>query len=246
MSFERRLQSLIRNASDEPGVSSLVVFGSTTTDAQHRRDQYSDIDFNLFVTPDEAGEDARSSWPFLPDPDALVATAREGGDGGLALYDDGLVMEFGAGRPWGISDPDREVLVDGGDIVVSDPPAPPDPANQIRVFLIKLLIGYGRTQRGEVVAGQVHLHNYALSALADALRGRLAPDAPRNPYDPLRRLEQSLPEVAEQLARLQREQPHACALGLLDLAEERLAPGWDDFPTEAFAVARRALDQPSA
>lgn len=245
MSFDRRLQSLIRNASTQPGVSSLVVFGSTATGAQHRRDRFSDIDFNLFTTPDEAGDTVRDTWPFLPDPDDLVATAREGDNGGLALYDDGLVMEFGAGLPWVIADPDHEVLVDGGDIVFGEQPAPPSPENQIRVFVVKLLIGYGRVRRGEVVAGQIHLHCHAVWALADALRSRLAPEAPRNPFDPLRRLEQSLPEVADRLARLQREQPDTCALGLLDLAEELLSPGWEGFPSEACAVARRMLGQPT-
>lgn len=243
--MQDRLNKLQALCAAHPGVSSLIVFGSTSTQFADRRDQWSDIDFNLFVTPDAVGEIALDLWDFLPDAEHLVLTAREGGNGGVVLYDDGLICEFGAGSPWVIQDPDHEVLLDGGDIAFTDPPSPRGPVDQVGVFLVKVLIGYGRVRRGEVVGGNAHLRTYAVTALAEALRQRLAPDAPRNPFDPLRRLELALPEPAARLAELQQQDPDSCASGLLDLAEELLAPGWDEFPDRAFAVARQILARTS-
>lgn len=242
--MQDRINQLQALCEAHPGVSSLIVFGSTSAQCADRRDRWSDIDFNLFITPDDAGDRALAQWDFLPDAEHLVLAAREGGNGGVALYDDGLICEFGAGDPWVVQDPDHEVLIDGHDITLGSPPTPRGPLDQVGVFLVKVMIGYGRVRRGEIVAGNTHLRTYAISALAEALRQRLAPDAPRNPFDPLRRLESALPEPAARIADLQQLSPRECAKGLIDLAEELLAPGWPEFPVKAFSVARGMLSEP--
>jgi len=196
--------ALLKSCRSFEGATSLVVFGSATSGSQ-RRDEWSDLDFNLFLTP-SAAEGLDRDWPFLPDPEQLLLTAREGDNGGLALYADGVVYEFGAGRPWTIRDPEREVLLDGGDLVWGDPGPPPDPSDQLWLFLVKLYLGIGRVRRGERVSGGVHVRAHAVTCLAEALRQRLAPDAERSLFDPLRRLEAALPEAARRIAALQ-DQP---------------------------------------
>ena len=239
--FQRRLDALQRACRDTEGVSSLVVFGSSTRRGAARRDEWSDIDFNLFVTDDERGRDVRRSWDFLPDRDEVVLAAREGENGGVALYRDGLVCEFGVGSPWEIRDPDREVLLDGGDLRFSEPPELAGALDQLGLFVVKLLIGYGRVCRGEVLAGNASLRCGAVLCLAEALRQRLVPETTRSPFDPLRRLERTLPDIAAEIAGLQLAPARECAEGLLDLAERELAPGWQEFPREAFEVARAVI-----
>lgn len=235
-----RIAALREACAGTPGVTSLVVFGSTTRAAAHRRDAWSDLDFNVFLAPD-AAEELTASWAFLPDPDHLVLTAREGESGGVAVYDDGLIAEFGAGLPWVVRDPDREVLIDGGDVVTGEPPALPDPRDQVGLFLVKLAIGVGRVRRGERIAGNAHVRTYALTALCEALRQRLVPDADRSPFDPLRRLEVALPGVAGRIGALLDADVEVCARGLYDLARAELEPGWADFPSRAFDVVGREL-----
>lgn len=239
MDLDDYRDALLERCRALPGVTSVVAFGSSSAGSAGRRDPWSDLDLNLFAAPDAPA--VVRDWPFLPWPERLVLTAREGRDGGVALYDDGFLVEFGAGRPWTIRDPDREVLLDGGDLVFADPDPPPDAAGQVRLFLVKLYVGIGRVRRGERVAGGVHVRTWALLCLAEALRQRLAPDAARNPFDPLRRLELALPEVAARIGDLVDRDVETCARGLFGLAREVLEPGWPDFPGRAAAVVAARL-----
>lgn len=238
--LEPRIAALKAACENTPGVTSLVVYGSTTTAAARRRDAWSDLDFTVFLAPGSVPE-VQQGWAFLPDRELLVLVAREGDNGGVAVYSDGLLCEFGVGEPWPIHDPDREVLLDGGDIVTAEPPSLPDPADQIGLFLVKTAIGVGRVRRGERVSGNAHIRVYALTALCEALRQRLAPNAPRNPFDPLRRLESALPELAARISGLLDGEAETCARGLVDLARTELQPGWSEFPSRAFDVVEASL-----
>ena len=217
-----------------PGVTSFAWFGSAASAAADRRDEWSDLDFAVFHA--EGAERVGSDWPFLPFPEHLVLTAREGHGGGVALYDDGVLYEFGAGPPWLLRDPSGEVVLDGGDASFLAPDEPPDAATQLRLFLAKLHIGMGRARRGERLAAGAHVRHHALGCLAGALRQRLAPAAERNPFDPLRRLEQALPEVATRLEALLASDLETCGRGLFELARELLEPGWPQFPSRAADV----------
>ena len=240
MDLTARIASLHRSCAETPGVTSLVVFGSSASGAAQRRDEWSDVDANVFLAPERADELHRT-WEFLPDREHLLLTAREGGNGGVALWDDGTVAEFGAGLPWTIRDPDREVLLDGGDLRFADPDPLPDPVDQVGLFLVKLVIGVGRVRRGERVAGNAMIRTYALTALAEALRQRLSPKAPRSPFDPLRRLEAALPHLGERVAELLDAPALDCASGLLAVARAELEPGWPEFPSAAADLVERRL-----
>lgn len=242
--LNQRIAALRESCRTTPGVTSLVVFGSTTRAGAGRRDDWSDIDANIFLAP-TAAEALRQTWEFLPDRDRLVLTAREGADGGVVLWDDGLLAEFGAGLPWEIRDPDHEVLLDGGDLRFTAPGPLPDAVDQVGLFLAKLLIGVGRYRRGERVAGHAHVRGYAVAHLAEALRQRLAPHAGRSPFDPLRRLELALPAQAARLDELLAADLEECARGLLGLARQQLEPHWPQFPSAAADLIAARLGWPA-
>lgn len=237
--LDSRLAALKAKSAHTAGVSSLVLFGSTTVAGASRRDRWSDIDFNLFTTEDAAGEISRKDWDFLPAPERIVLRAREGGDGGVVLYDDGVIFEFGAGLPWPIHDPDHEVVLDGGDISFGQPPVASDALNQLNLFIIKLMIGYGRIMRGEVIAGNFHLRTYAVGCLCTALRLRLFPHLSANPFDAARRFETGDATLASRVSVAQLLPAQDAALEFLQIAEDYLQEGWDDFPVAALQVARR-------
>ncbi|MDQ7993534.1 MAG: hypothetical protein AAGC63_08975 [Propionicimonas sp.] len=231
MDLQTHRDALAASVLATPGVTGFAYFGSAASAAAHRRDEWSDLDFAVFHADgaDRVGRD----WPFLPFREHLVLTARESHGGGVALYDDGILYEFGAGRPWQLRDPSCEVLLDGGEFDYLPPDQPPDAIAQIRLFLVKLYIGMGRVRRGERLAGGVQIRYHAVTCLAETLRQRLAPDAERNPFDPLRRLEGALPEPAGRLADLLDCELETCARGLFDLARDTLEPGWPEFPGRA-------------
>ena len=245
MTLDEHLAALRAQALATDGVTSLVTFGSASQGSAARRDEWSDVDFTVFLRPD-AAERLGRSWEFLPAPERIVLRAREGGVGGVVVYDDGMLYEFAAGLPWEVRDSERQVLIDGGDIVVADPPALPSAADQVGLFLVKLYIGVGRVRRGERVAGNAHIRCYALGALCEALRQRLAPDAPRSPFDPLRRLETALPEVGARLGALLDRELEECARGLYDLSRRVLEPGWADFPSAGADLVAGRLGWPSS
>lgn len=240
MRFDEHLEALTAGCRAAEGVTSLTTFGSTAASEEGRRDEWSDIDFCVFFSP-ERSDELRASWAFLPRRDHVVLEAREGDNGGVVIYDDGMLYEFGAGTPWPFSDPHREVVIDGGDLTLTDPPALPDPTQSIRLFLAKLYIGMGRLRRGERVAANAHIRCYALTGLAEALRQRLAPEAPRSPFDPFRRLEQALPGPAARIASVLDGDLEACARSLLVLSRDLLEPGWDAFPSRAADVIEDRL-----
>jgi hypothetical protein len=236
------LDELVAGCRATDGVTTLAVFGSSSSAHAGRRDEWSDLDFAVFATPSRADAVA-AEWPFLPRRDQLVLTAREYDSGGAALYADGTVLEFGAGRPWDVSDPTCEVLLGGADLRRVAPPSPPSPENAVRLFLVKLLIGMGRVRRGEVLAGGAHIRCHALGALAAAVRGRLTPAAAdeSNPFDVLRRFELACPELGARLAAAVELPAESAGLALYRFARAELEPGWAGFPSRAADVVARRL-----
>ncbi len=242
MDLAEHRDRLIAQTRRAPGVTSLVLFGSATAAGAARRDEWSDLDANIFATSADV-ERMRRDWPFLPDQECIVLRAREGIDGGVVLYDDGVVYEFGAGLPWEIRDPHREVVIDGGDLILAGPPPQPNPANEIRLFLAKLYLGVGRVRRGERLSGGTLIRTYAASALAHVIRARLAPTGPDDPsaFDPLRRLETAYPQVGGRLAAAVDQPAEDAARGLWAVARDELEPSWRDYPSKAAQVIAQRL-----
>lgn len=241
------LAELVTGCRGTPGVTTLAVFGSTASAGAARRDEWSDLDFAVFAAPEDAAR-VSAEWAFLPRKDELVLTAREHDSGGVALYADGTLLEFGAGLPWEVTDPTCEVLLGGADLHLGLPPAEPDAANSVRLFLAKVLIGVGRVRRGEMLAGGLHIRCHAVAALAAALRSRVPPPevAEPNNFDPLRRFEAAYPRLGERLAAAVDHPAEAAGLTLYRLAREELEPGWTQFPSRAADVVARRLGWPTA
>src|SRR6187431_1171850 len=95
MDFDAMSAALEKAARDTEGVNGLVLLGSAA-DAS-RRDEWSDHDFFVMLTPDRLDRRADLSW--LPESARLVLTAYEGEVGRAAIYDDGHVFEFAAALP---------------------------------------------------------------------------------------------------------------------------------------------------
>lgn len=247
MGLDDYLTELVAGCQATDGVTTLAVFGSSASAHADRRDEWSDLDFAVFAAPERA-DTVAAEWAFLPRQDELVLTAREYDTGGVALYADGTVFEFGAGPAWDISDPTCQVLLGGDDLRRVPPPSAPSPENAVRLFLVKLLIGMGRVRRGEVLAGGAHVRCYALAALLAAVRGRLAPAVvdESNPFDALRRFEAAYPELGAKLVAALDLPVEAAALALFRLARAELEPGWEDFPSRAADVVAERLGWSSA
>ena len=248
--FERLTAGLSAGFRASPGARGLILAGSTA-DAS-RRDRWSDHDF-LAVVQEGAGEEARSRIDWLPEPHRILFVAREGGLGFAALYDDGHLLEFAVGDAAELEGLAlAEHRIEFGDAEFASfahqraGAAPPsvDPADEVRLAYVKLLVGFGRARRGErVVAGQF-VRVWAVRHLLTAVRARLPqPPAGVDPFEPARRIEAHHPEFAARLDAVLASPVEAAALGVARLARDALESGWDDFPTAAADVVIGILEE---
>jgi hypothetical protein len=251
--FERRSAALAEVARTRAGFAGLVLLGSASPAAAHRRDEWSDHDFFMLAHPGAEAE-VRDVVSWLPDPDRLVLVAREGEIGFATVYDDGHVFEFAAATAEELG---GALATDDVDIPVDDGPAaelvaasqarvlaapPDDPANDARLVLVKLLIGVGRDRRGEsLIAGQF-VHVFAVTHFARAVRARIPVEASvRDGIDPLRRFERDYPQLGAKLRTVLGASIEDAARGLFDLFRATLEPGWDAFPSRAADVVATRL-----
>lgn len=252
--FTVRSEKLAAGVRERDGLIGLALLGSASDEAAHRRDEWSDHDFFALIAEGRAG-DIRPDLSWLPDQHRLVLTAREGEIGFVAVYDDGHVFEFAFSEAAELAEAvagEATVLVDdeggttAGLIAHARERAAErdrfDPANDVRLVLVKLLLGVGRARRGETLNAGQFVRGAAVQHLVRALRGRFGSrsTARRDAIDPLRRFELDFPEWGEAIARAVESPVEDAAEGLFRLTREALEPGWPDFPTRAAdAVARR-------
>jgi hypothetical protein len=252
--FDELSRGLAEGVRGRDGLIGLVLLGSASDEAAGRRDEWSDHDF-FAITAAGRGAGIRPDLSWLPDQERLVLTAREGEIGFAAVYDDGHVFEFA------FSDADELAGALAGDatVVVDDAAGTTatliaesraraaagdrfDPANDVRLVLVKLLIGVGRIRRGEALNGGFFIRQWAVQLLVRAIRGRFAEASTslRDTIDPVRRFEFDFPEWGARIAAVLERPAEDAARGLFDLTREILEPAWDAFPTRAAdAVAAR-------
>lgn len=246
--------ALARSVRERDGLIGLVLLGSASDEASARRDEWSDHDF-FAITEAGRGREIRPDLAWLPDQDRLVLTAREGEIGFAAVYDDGHVFEFAfsdASELAGALAGDATVVVDDAAgttaTLIAESRARAeaadrfDPSNDVRLVLVKLLIGVGRVRRGEALNGGQFIRQWAVQLLVRAIRGRFteASTSLRDTIDPMRRFEQDFPEWGARIAQAVAQPAEDAARAVFDLTREILEPGWDDFPTAAAdAVAGR-------
>ena len=252
--FAELSDGLAEGVRGRDGLIGLVLLGSASEAGAVRRDEWSDHDFFALI---EAGRGPaiRPDLDWLPDPDRIALTAREGDIGFAVVYDDGHVFEFAfseAGELDGSLAGDATVLVDdeagSTATLIAEARARAgagdrfDPANDARLVLVKLLIGVGRARRGEVLNAGTFVRSWAVQCLVRAIRGRFEERSTslRDTIDPARRFERDFPELSARIASALEAPVEDAARSLFDLMREILEPGWDEFPTRAAdAVAAR-------
>jgi hypothetical protein len=236
------------------GLIGLVLLGSASDEAAHRRDEWSDHDFFAIIEAGR-GRDIRPDLSWLPDSDRLVLTAREGEIGFVAVYDDGHVFEFALSEAEELA----ESVAGDATVVVDDERGTTatlvrrarkraaaadrfDPVNDARLVLVKLLLGVGRARRGETLNAGQFVRSAAVQHLVRAIRGRFGDRSTnrRDTIDPLRRFELDFPEWGAAIAQALEGPVEPAAQALFALTRDVLEPGWDDFPSRAAdAVAGR-------
>lgn len=251
--FDARSRALRDAALQHEHLTGLVLLGSAAESARGRRDEWSDHDFFAIVA-DGQGPALRPDLGWLPAQPDLAAVAREGEIGFVALYDDGHVFEFALaeiGELGGALAEDATVLLDddgrlagligaGRDRVRAQTAS--DPAEQVTLMLVKLLIGVGRARRGELLTAGEFVRTWAVQCFVRAVRSRheQEPGASTVRIDPVRRFERDHPEVGARLAAALERPVEAAARALYELSREMLEPDWECFPSRAAdAVANR-------
>ena len=75
--FDELSRGLVDGVARHPDLVGLALLGSASDQARDRRDEWSDHDFLAIVAPGR-GQALRPDLGWLPDPDSLALTAREG------------------------------------------------------------------------------------------------------------------------------------------------------------------------
>ncbi|MFF2050482.1 hypothetical protein ACFVU2_02675 [Leifsonia sp. NPDC058194] len=247
--FDAYTRRLVAWARDDARVLGVVLLGSGAE--RERIDAWSDHDIAVLATPGSVDE-LREDPAWLPDSAEIVAVAREWHDGFTALFADGRVLEFAVTDPAGFESfpvTRAAIVYDTG--VVTPALDAARLATRLRVvagaetaavvLLVELLVGVGRVRRGEALSGGDVIRSEAALTLIDLLIVRTPGAAHPDGFDGRRRIEAVLPRESARLAEVLAREPEAAARGILDLAEEFLAPGWPGWPSEAVRAVRRRL-----
>jgi hypothetical protein len=248
--FERFIDQLRATVEADPDLAGFVGMGSTAE--RHRVDEWSDHDFAL-VTVDGAEDRYRHDLSWLPAAASIALSVVESHGGVKVIYDDGHVLEFGITSLAGLSNwagNTYDVFSDAGGVeeafaAMVARPLPTGERNDaadVRLVLTQVLIGIGRSRRGEVLSAGESVRSEALAYLLRVL-GRRLPGERRllDTLDPRRRFELVHPELAAEIAATLQADVELVGRTLLDLAERELEPGWDDFPRRGLAAVRRRL-----
>lgn len=250
--FSARLAAGVRA---HPDMAGLVLLGSAADSAAHRRDEWSDHDF-FAITRSGRGRAVRPDLSWLPEDHRVVLAAREGEIGFAVVYDDGHVLEFAVSDAVELSGAvagDATVVFDDGDGTVGSFVASAqeraaaadvfDPANDVRLVLVKLLVGVGRARRGEMLVAGSLVRQWAVQHLVRAIRGRFPErsTSSRDEIDPARRFETDFPAEASRIASALAAPVETAAREVFAATRDILEPGWADFPAHAADVVARRL-----
>ena len=250
--FTERLR---QNLAQDERVIGLVAVGSMA-EQDVLPDQWSDHDFFVVTRPGEQ-ESLRAAADWLPDKDRIAIWFRDTAHGLKVIYDSGHLLEYA------VFDTDEyeqirvnrfRVLLDRGGIEEQSlrlvqktaDEALADPAAdrvQFGQFISNLMVGAGRTWRGERLSGHEFIKGHALRQLV-ALLVKYLPAEKHSLLDnlsPVRRFELAYPEIGAELDAIFCLPPLGAAIRLLDVAERALASAMPDYPAGYTALARRYL-----
>jgi hypothetical protein len=255
-SYKRFTERLRDGLAADERVLGLVALGSMAAQ-DTRPDRWSDHDF--FVIVHEGHQEAfRSDLTWLPDAGDLVLSYRETAHGLKTLYENGHLLEFAVFdfRELRLAKVNRyRVLLDRGG--VADAMAEIRAASEEWVstsgmgdferfgqFLANLLVGAGRSARGEGLSGRQFL-GYALQHLVVLLARHVPKEVehPPDDLDPMRRFERSWPGLGRELNALQEAPFTEAAAGLLAIARRELGGRLVGYPAAAVEVVGRVVEE---
>jgi hypothetical protein len=244
---------LLARLEAEPRVLGLVALGSMSGEPP-LPDAFSDHDFFVVVEPG-AQERYRNDLAWLPGSAGIVHSFRETPHGLKALWNDGHLAEFAVFSldELGLARVNRyAVLLDRADVAErmarvrtetggAVRKAAPDERWSLGMFLGALVVGAGRWARGERLSGHQLVRANAVGHLVTLLKRDLPPEraARLDDLDPLRRLEQAMPEEAQELLEALALPAPGAAQALLALLVRR-RPGL--VPDPAAAAVGRAIE----
>ncbi len=247
--FLSYLDDLAEIARTRDDVHGLVAFGSTAD--RDRVDEWSDHDF-AWITAAGAEDRYRHDLSWLPDHERIALSVVEHHGGVKVVYNDGRRLEFGiaavddfstwAGSPAEVLVGDEAIHHATATVIARRPDGLIDAARELRLMLTQIHSGVGRTRRGETLSGSGLIRFEAVNHLVRALAARLPGETARlDPLDPRRRFDLVHPELGERLEAANRLPVEEAARALIDLAEEQLATGWDEFPHAGVAAVRARM-----
>ncbi|WP_348789368.1 hypothetical protein [Leifsonia sp. NPDC080035] len=249
--FDAYTRRVVGWARSDDRVLGVALLGSGAD--RDRIDGWSDHDLLLLAEPDAVPR-LRADLAWLPDAERIAAVGHEWHDGVKVLFDDGRVLELGVTDPAGLARfplAAAAIVYDAGPLAAglgaaragTETRRLSEPADAAAVFLVELVVGVGRVRRGERLSGGDVIRSEAALTLADLIVARSGAGHP-DPFDGWRRLESVHPAAAERLDALLARSPEDAARGLLELAEDVLAPGWADWPSRGADAVRRRLGWP--
>ena len=244
LSYQAQLTDLVAK---RPEVIGLIFVGSAA--ATERVDQYSDQDFFLVVTQG-AGEALRQDLSWLPNHEAIAMRPRETAHGLKVVYQNGDVLEFAVFEDSELelsAANDYKVALDRANlaermekIAHRSIPSEVDRAQELELFLSLILIGVGRSRRGEVLAAEQHIKSYALNHALRLIRlAKPVESSKRDTLNAYRRFELDYTELGRELAAvmLMATEDSAKSLAVLVLREIR----GDDREFELYRVVADRL-----
>lgn len=230
LEFEYQLTSSLQ---EHPDVLGLIFVGSA---ADHSRiDEWSDHDF-FVITVEGKAESLRQDLSWLPNHEQIAFSPRETAHGLKVVYQDGHVLEFAVFNDSELelaSANDYLVNVDKTnsieqrmkaiatrtDIKVKETKYNPEAAYEL--LLCQLLIGVGRSRRGENLIASEHIRSWAVSALVGLIRFWENPIQDTvhlsDNLNALRRFEKQYPTHGHLIEQAQASTTEECAKAILGI-----------------------------
>ena len=242
-------RSLTEACIAHPEILGLVLVGSAAE--TERVDKWSDHDF-FVITQSGAQDSLRTDLNWLPNSQSIAFSFRETEHGLKVVYESGALLEFAVFdcaelRTCNVNHHylaygDEEVaqaLESAAHREVDEGEA--ENLRDFRLFLSVLIIGVGRARRGEILTAGENIRSTATNALLKVLTQRLGKNPRLDRLDVRRRFESVYPEIGIHIAMALAMQPESAARALFDIANNFLAPLWDEYPLRDVEVVRRTL-----
>ena len=247
-------QALQQKLEQDDRVLALIALGSMADPA--RRDEGSDHDFWVIVTPDAQADFLRGlSW--LPDYSSITFALRQADCYYTVLYQDGHIAEFAV---FALAPPERaktnayrilfskrsdiETLIKAlYDRTCQESGQPDSDKRTLSFFLVDLWTGVARYQRGEYLSAHKLIMQNALDNLLRLLVRHLPVQSESTPdnLDGRRRFERCYPALGKEIATILLLDSLSAAANLLDIAERSLRSSIPDYPIQAVETLRAKI-----